>query len=130
MLKALRTGSLADHFVRYVIVGGGAAIVDFGGFVVLIALGLPVLVAAATSFAVAAVVNFTFSALFAFRSPPTWRRFALFVAFALVGLAINTAATVLAVAAGAPPWLGKIIGIGTAFLFNFALNRMIVFRDR
>ena len=59
------------------------------------------------------------------------RRFALFVAFALAGLGINTAVT-MAAAVGLllPAVLAKILGIGTAFLFNVTANAFVVFVGR
>ena len=52
-------------------------------------------------------------------------------AVALLGLSVNVGITLLAIYRfGAMPILGKILGIGIAFLVNFALNLGIVFRGR
>jgi putative flippase GtrA len=51
--------------------------------------------------------------------------FALFFVAALIGLSVNLGVTLAGVyLAGLPP----IVGIGTAFLVNFALNLLVVFR--
>lgn len=117
---------VAGRLSRYVLVGGSAAVVDLGGFVLLSLAGFGVGPAAATSFAMAAVWNFTLSSRLVFRVAASWRRFALFGAFALVGLAVNTGVTVAA-AHWLPGAMAKTIGIGVAFGVNFWLNHAIVF---
>ena len=121
--------ALSGRFARYLLVGGSAALVDFGAFVLLLNAGLAVAGAAAMSFALAAVYNFALSALVVFRVASTWRRFVLFATFALVGLAVNTGVTVAA-AAWLPELLAKVVGIGAAFGANFWMNNAIVFRSR
>lgn len=120
---------LTGRFSRYLLVGGSAAVIDLGGFVLLSDAGLDVAAAAAASFAVSAVYNFTFSSLAVFRVAPTWQRFALFMTFALVGLVVNTGITVLA-AYWLPDVLAKVTGIGVAFSANFWLNNTVVFDRR
>lgn len=119
---------ILGRFGRYLVSGGGAAIVDLGGFIALIEFGAPVGAAAVASFGVALLVNFGLSTFFAFRTAPTLRRFILFAVFALIGLTINSSTTIALVAVGAVPWIGKIGGIGVAFLFNFSINHFLVFR--
>lgn len=120
---------LTGRFSRYLLVGGSAAVVDLGGFILLSDAGLSVAAAAAASFSVSAVYNFTLSSLVVFRVAPTWQRFVLFMAFALVGLVMNTGATVLA-ANLLPNVLAKVTGIGVAFGANFFLNHTVVFGRR
>lgn len=114
------------RFFRYVLVGGAAAVIDLGGFVVLNGAGIPLAAAAAASFAIAAVFNFLLSSLIVFRTRPRWRQFLLFATFALIGLTVNTGTTLLA-ALWCPDVLAKVVGIGTAFLANFWMNHTIVF---
>ncbi len=128
--ETLKAGGVRGRLARYILAGGGAAVIDLGGFLLLLRAGLAVAPAAALSFAIAAVVNFTLSALFVFRERPTWARFVAFMAAAVLGLAINTSVTVLAEGAGLWNALAKVTGIGVAFLFNFTVNHALVFRAR
>jgi putative flippase GtrA len=127
----------ADHvplsgrkkFMRYILTGGLAACVDLGGFVLLVSAGTQIGLAAAISFVIAAIVNFRLTASFVFQTKGDLRRFWLFLLFAVIGLALNTGVTVAGVTvAGLAPAFAKIVGIGVAFLFNFAFNALIVFR--
>ncbi len=113
----------------YGLTAGTAAVVDIGGFALLFRLGAPVAVSATLSFCAAAVVNYTLTTRFVFGSRASARRFGLFMAFALVGLAINVGVTVLlANRFDVLPELAKIGGVGVAFFANFAMNKWIVFR--
>ena len=115
--------------LRYGVTGGIAAIVDAGGFALLIALGLGIAAAGTMSFCVAALVNYLLSSRFVFASGRSAQGFALFFVIALLGLTINLGVTLAGVyLAGLPPVLAKIGGIGTAFLIDFALNLRFVFR--
>src|SRR3546814_18025855 len=59
------------------------------------------------------------------------RKAVLFLVFAGVGLVINvTATTLIWQASDLPLILCKTGGVGIAFLFNFAVNYLIVFRSR
>ena len=119
---------LAGQGARYLLTGGLAAVVDIGGFWALERAGLPVAQAAVISFIPAAVVNFIATSLFVFKAAPSVRRFWMFLAFAGVGLAIN--ASVTWALSQALPWtpLAKVAGVGVAFIANFLMNALIVFR--
>lgn len=114
----------------YILSGGSAAVIDLGVMLALIAGGSSVPVAAVVSFAVAAVWNYMISARFVFRQPHSRNSFLAFLGFAILGAVINVGITTLAAAGGLSPAIAKVIGIGIAFFFNFAVNRWIVFRDR
>lgn len=120
--------ALSGRFMRYLLVGGSAALVDLGGFVLLREGDFSTPAAAAVSFAFAAVYNFTLSSAVVFRLGSTWRRFMLFMAFALLGLVVNTGVTTLA-AVWLPGTLAKIAGIGVAFGVNFWMNNSFVFQQ-
>jgi putative flippase GtrA len=114
----------------YGLTGGAAAVVDIGVFAVLKSGPLPVPAAAASAFGVAALVNYALTSRFVFREPMSWRRFRAFLVFAIVGAGVNVGVTSLgALALGAPALLAKASGIGTAFLVNFWMNAVIVFRS-
>jgi putative flippase GtrA len=118
----------AIQLARYVATGGAAAIVDIGGFAILHHLGAAIVIAATLSFCAAAVINYALTARFVFAAGPSPRGFGLFLAFALVGLAINVGTTMLvSTRAQLPPETAKICGVAVAFLANFTMNRMFVF---
>lgn len=123
-------GSVADRLLRYGLSGGAAAVVDLGGFLLIAEHVSPVFLAAALSFVAAAAMNYALSALFAFRAPPSWRRFGLFFAFAVLGLGVNASVTALVAGVGVGLTLAKLTGIGIAFGFNFVVNHVIVFPRR
>ena len=126
LARIVGSDGTTGRFSRYVLVGGAAAVIDLGGFVILNGAGLPLAAAAAASFVIAAVFNFVLSSLIVFRTRPSWRQFLLFGTFALIGLGVNTGTTIL-VARWCPDVIAKVVGIGTAFLVNFWMNHTIVF---
>lgn len=120
---------VSTAFLRYCASGGLAAIVDAGLFHLLIGYGFQAVFASGISFSTAAVVNFFATSILVFRARPERTRFVAFVAFALIGLAVNSGVTVAAIHfAHIAPLLAKIGGIGVAFLLNFSLNYLVVFR--
>jgi putative flippase GtrA len=120
---------LLSKFAGYLFSGGLAAIVDVGGFALLIQAEMPLLPAAAVSFILAAIVNFQVSSRFVFKRQATGRRFAVFLLAALLGLAINVYITVsVARSFYLPPIYAKIAGIAVALIVNFLLNLLLVFR--
>ena len=116
------------RFLGYGMTGGLAAVIDFGLFVIFERAGLTVPLAATASFLVAAVFNFTASSLVVFKTPVTGKRFARFLSVASVGLAINVGMTWLLHAFLGSPALGKLGGIGSAFVFNYIAHSLLVFR--
>ncbi len=114
---------------RYFLTAGLAAIVDIGGFVLLVNAGTALLPAAIVSFVVAALVNYLASSRFVFGAPASARGFLRFFAGALAGLGINVGVTFfLAAQVGLVPGLAKTLGVGVAFFANFAINAALVFR--
>jgi putative flippase GtrA len=121
--------ALLPKLMGYGATGGIAAIVDAGGFALLLRAGLDVATAGTASFCTAAVVNYVLSSRFVFGGRTSAQGFALFFLVALIGLAVNLGVTLAGVYwLGLLPLLAKIAGIGIAFLVNFALNLRIVFR--
>ncbi len=121
----------AGQASRYLLTGGTAALVDIGGFALGLHAGLPLIPAATLSFLVAALVNYLLSSRFVFRQARTLRAYLLFVAVATLGLVLNVTLTTL-IAAHTPllPVVAKVVAIGISFVFNFALNALVVFRPR
>ena len=121
--------AVLTKLIRYGVTGGIAAIVDAGGFALLLKAGLAVWAAGTLSFCIAAGVNYGLSSRFVFARSATAHGFALFFVAALIGLSVNLGVTLAGVyLAGLVPIAAKIVGIGTAFLVNFALNLLVVFR--
>jgi putative flippase GtrA len=117
--------------LRYAVTGGSAAVIDLGTFALLYPAGLPLPVAATASFMLAAVENYLFTSYFVYKQPLSIRRFGAFLLTASIGLAVNVGMTsVVATFCGFPPLIAKITGIGVAFLLNFSLNTLIVFRKK
>ncbi|SKA38718.1 Putative flippase GtrA (transmembrane translocase of bactoprenol-linked glucose) [Enhydrobacter aerosaccus] len=122
---------LVGKLLRYGMTGGIAAIVDAGGFALLVGAGIGVAAAGISSFCIAALVNYGLTSRFVFRQRKTVAGFALFFVFALVGVTVNVGTMLGTIHwLGVPPLVGKVAGIATAFLINFALNATIVFRVR
>jgi putative flippase GtrA len=117
--------------MRYAVTGGIAALIDAGGFALLIKMDLNVVPASIFSFCVAALVNYRLTSHFVFNHSATINRFVLFMFAALTGLTINVGITLAGIFFfGLPPLVAKLGGIGIAFLVNFGLNLQIVFRTR
>jgi len=121
---------MISKLVRYIGTGGLAAVVDVSGFHILLQFGMPIAAAAISSWLVAAFVNYHLSSRFVFAKPASRGRFLQFLIGAAAGLSINVGVTlVCASLIGIQPLLSKIIGIGTAFVINFLINLLWVFRE-
>lgn len=122
---------LVGKLLQYGVTGGIAAVVDAGGFMLLVNAKLGIVVASCLSFCVAALVNYSLTSRFVFNREATVRGLAAFTAAALIGLMVNIGVTLLAVfTVGLPPLAAKLAGIGSAFIVNFLINLRIVFRTR
>jgi putative flippase GtrA len=122
---------LLAKLVRYGMTGGLAAIVDAGGFALLLRAGLGIAASGTASFCVAALVNYVLTSRFVFAQGKSATGFVFFFGVAVIGLAINVGVTLAGVYwLGLPPVVAKVTGIGTAFLINFGLNAGIVFRRK
>jgi putative flippase GtrA len=117
--------------LQYGVTGGVAAVVDAGGFVLLVNAKLNIVVASCLSFCIAVLVNYSLTSRFVFNCKTTFGGLATFAAAALIGLMVNVGITLLgAVVAGLPPLAAKLVGIGTAFIVNFLINLRVVFHSR
>ena len=117
-----------SRFLQYGVTGGIAAVVDAGGFVLLVNMKLSIVVAGCLSFCIAALVNYSMTSRFVFDREMTLRGFASFMAAALIGLTVNIGVTSMGVfTVGLPPLAAKLMGIAIAFIVNFLINLRIVF---
>ena len=118
-----------SKLLPYAMTGGTAAVIDAGGFALLVNAKLGVAVAGILSFCAAAVVNYLLTSRFVFSHEASLRGFTLFFSAALIGLSINVGLTLLGFyVLGLEPLVAKLIGIGTAFFVNFLINLRVVFR--
>lgn len=125
--------SLPLSFFTYFIVGGAAAIVDIGGFMLLTGIWrIHWFWAALASFVVSAIVNYLLSIRFVFESGVRFRRhheFALVVLVSVIGLGCNEAALwVMITAAGLGRLPAKVIATGVVFLWNYSARQRFIFR--
>ena len=119
------------RLLQYGVTGGIAAVVDAGGFVILVNAKLSIVVASGLSFCIAALVNYNLTSRFVFNREATLRGFARFMAAALIGLTVNIGVTFFGVfIVGLPPLAAKLMGIAFAFIVNFLINLRIVFHTR
>lgn len=118
-----------NKLLRYILSGGGAAIVDVGLFQLQVIEGVAVLAAAIISFCVAACFNYFVSSLFVFKTSLHPVHLAKFFIFSLIGLLTNSSITWIGFHHfQLYPALAKIIGIGCAFFVNFLVNYLVVFK--
>lgn len=119
--------SVARYFAASLVALGA----DVGGFLILLRLGVPSGLAAATSYAWGIAVHWLISSRAVFaaaaRGPARIRQKALFVATALVGLALTTAIVGTGARLGLDPRLAKLAAIGASFTMTWVLRRHVVF---
>jgi putative flippase GtrA len=118
--------------VRYLAVGGTAAAIDIGLFVLFARyLGMPYLRVAAGTFVVATLANYLLSVRFVFVSGQRFRRrweIALVFAVSAAGLALNALILWACVeGAGADLLAAKVAATGVVFFWNFIARRVFVF---
>ena len=119
------------RLLQYGVNGGIAAVVDAGGFVLLVNAKLSIVVASCLSFCIAAFVNYNLTSQFVFDREATVRGFASFLVAALIGLTVNIGVTFMGVfMMGLPPLAAKLMGIAIAFIVNFLINLRIVFHTK
>lgn len=117
-----------SKLLLYGLTGGIAAVVDAGGFALLVNVELSILAAGCLSFCFAALVNYSLTSRFVFNREPSLRGLAAFTVAALIGLMVNVGVTLLGVfVMGLPPLAAKVMGIGIAFFVNFLINLRVVF---
>lgn len=118
----------AGQVFRFGITGGLGFVVDVGILQLLLRVGVSPYAGRVVSIAVAIVVTWLLHRRLTFRTevPPSWREFGAFALQSLAGAAINYAVYAAAVAAGAPPIVGQVVGTAIASVFNFFRYRAIL----
>ena len=117
---------------RYFLVGGAAAIVDIGLFVVLAQwMGLPYQAVGAATFTLATLVNYVLSVRFVFVSGQRYGKrseIALVYLVSAVGLALNAAILWACVeVASVGLFTAKVAATGCVFFWNYFARRRFVF---
>lgn len=106
---------------------------DMGSFLMLLAVGMHAAGASALSYSLGIVVHWFISSRAVFvagvaqRGPARTRQKALFVASALVGLALTAGIVGIGAAIGVDPRLAKIAAVGVSFVATWLLRARIVF---
>lgn len=123
------------RLVAYTIASVGALAVDMGCFYALLSTGLAAPAAAAGGYVAGIAAHWIASsrAVFADRLAEQGRartaQQGLFVASALIGLAITWIIVATATAAGAIPTVAKLLAVAAAFTATFILRARYVFRE-
>jgi putative flippase GtrA len=121
--------------LRYGLASVGALAVDMGSFLVLLATGLPAWSASALGYTLGIFAHWLLSSRAVFadavaaRGPARTRQKALFVASALVGLALTTAVVGALDLGGTDPRLAKLAAIAVSFAATWLLRSRVVFRS-
>jgi putative flippase GtrA len=126
--------TLKTQVWRFIVTGGLAAVVDFGLYVLLLAVGLHVNVAKTISFIAGTTTAYLINRRWTFQAPPSKARFiAVCVLYALtyaVQVGINY---LFYMAWDEKPWrvpVAFVIAQGTATVINFVVQRAVIFRLR
>ncbi len=127
--KSMTGSGMVSKFTRYIFTGGAAAVVDLLGFRILLLIAPSIVFAAVVSWLIAAFVNYNLTRRFVFNRAASPKGALHFLVGAAIGLCVNVGATLLFVTQfGFDPFLSKLTGIGIAFIFNFLLNALWVFK--
>ena len=126
------TSNTAVQFIRYIFVGGGAFLVDFGTLALLHhAVGVHYLTAAAVGFSLGLVVNYAISVRWVFETRKLQRRWLEFSAYGLigvVGLGLNQLGIwgvtehILSV-----PLAAKLVAAAIVLGWNFSARKFLLF---
>lgn len=120
--------SLASQVFRFLLVGGTAALIDYGVLMAGIHFGGSRYFSRILSIAVAVVYTWWLNRhlTFATAAPPSWREFAQYGVLALAGSLLSFALYSGSLWLGAPIWLAFGIGTGVASVFNFLRYRALL----
>jgi len=130
-MRPLLTGTIA----KYVSSSAVALCADTGSFLIFLQLGMSPALAAATGFLLGIVVHWLVSSRVMFADdvaaagPERRRQQVLFVASALVGLALTTLIVGGAATFGINPRWAKLVAVAVSFVTTSGLRHLFVFRQ-
>ncbi|TQF75236.1 GtrA family protein [Rhodococcus spelaei] len=125
---------LKTQIVRFVATGALSAVVDFGLYVVGLAIGLPVAVAKSISFVAGTTTAYVINRRWTFQAEPSRARFIAVVALYAVTFAVQVGLNQVMYHTFPDVWwrvpLAYLIAQGTATVINFLVQRMVIFKIR
>ncbi|MBD8056038.1 GtrA family protein [Rhodococcus ruber] len=120
--------------MRFVLTGGLSAIVDFGLYVLLLAVGLHVNVAKSLSFVAGTTTAYLINRRWTFRAEPSRARFVAVVILYAITYAVQVGINYVLYDALPDEWwrvpLAFVVAQGTATVINFVVQRAVIFRLR
>lgn len=124
--------TLGREFLKYLVVGGLAFLVDFSLLIGLVEVfKLNLFFGASLAFAAGILVNFVLSRSWVFKNKanqPFWLEFTLFTAIGLIGLVLNNVSLwVLTTLLGVFYILSKLISVALVLICNFGLRKWILY---
>ena len=131
MKKFTKKLDIGGHFLRNTVVAGASFVVDFGIFLLLnktINSSLALII----GYSAGLGLNYLLSRFWVFqerRFKKTSVEFTVFSIFALSGLVVDLSIFTIAQTV-LPDWFARLVSIGVAFLWNFALKEYILFRPK
>ncbi|MBJ8339955.1 GtrA family protein [Antrihabitans sp. YC3-6] len=118
--------------MRFGLTGGLSAIVDFGLYVLGLAIGLPVNVAKSISFIAGTTTAYLINRRWTFKAPPSRARFVAVVALYAVTFAVQVGINWAIYHALDDEWwrvpVAFVIAQGTATVINFIVQRVVIFK--
>ena len=124
---------LPMQFLIYVFIGGAAALINLGAFMVLMGAGVSLAVSTPVSFVVAAAANYFLCIALLFRHKARWNSATEILVYGAVVVAVGAldlGMTRLLYAIGNPAWLSKSIASLVGLVFNFTGRRFWVFPEK
>ncbi|KOS56072.1 hypothetical protein Z051_11610 [Rhodococcus rhodochrous KG-21] len=125
---------LKTQIVRFVLTGGLSAIVDFGLYVLLLAVGLHVNVAKSLSFVAGTTTAYLINRRWTFKAEPSRARFVAVVILYAITYAVQVGINYVLYDALPDEWwrvpLAFVVAQGTATVINFVVQRAVIFRLR
>ncbi|WP_287222213.1 MULTISPECIES: GtrA family protein [Rhodococcus] len=125
---------LKTQLVRFVLTGGLSAIVDYGLYVLLMALGVGRDVAKAISFVAGTTTAYLINRRWTFQAPPSKARFVAVVILYAVTFTAQVGINGLLNDAMSDAWwvtpFAFVVAQGTATVINFVVQRLVIFRIR
>jgi glycosyltransferase involved in cell wall biosynthesis len=121
---------LPIQFLVYTLIGSTAALMNLGGFVVMLAYGMSLTPAIVISFIAAAVANYLLCLLLLFRHRARWNSLGevmMYVAVVAVSGLVDVEITRRLFAVGTGPWLAKASASFVGLVLNFYGRRALVF---